>query len=104
MSDNCHVEPIHKTVLDQVIQNADRILLSVSGMGCPNCATRVHNSLLSLEGVYDAHVMLNLRMAEVYFDQKKVNPDRLIQAVTAAGNDGRHTYLATVVGKQIVPA
>ena len=99
MSDNCHVEPIRKTVLDHVIQNADRILLSVSGMGCANCATRVRNSLLSLNGVHDANVMLNMRMAEVYFDQKKVNSEAILQAVIAAGNDGRHNYLASVVAQ-----
>lgn len=99
MSDNCHVEPIRKTALDHVIQNADRILLSVSGMGCPNCVTRVRNSLLSLDGVHDVSVMLNMKMAEVYFDQKMVNPEAIIQAVTAAGNDGRHNYLATVVAQ-----
>ena len=99
MNDNCHVEPINKTVLDHVLSNADRILLSISGMGCPNCATRVRNSLLSLDGVYDANVLLNMRMAEIYFDEKKVTPDKLIHAVTAAGNDGRHNYLAEVIAK-----
>lgn len=97
MSDNCHVEPIHKTVLDQVIQNADRILLSVSGMGCPNCATRVRNGLLSLDGVHDAEVMLNMHMAEVYFDEKKVSAETLVQAVAEAGNDGRHNYHAEAI-------
>ena len=94
MSENCHVEPIHKTALDHVIQNAERILLSISGMGCPNCATRVRNGLLLLDGVHDAEVLLNMRMAEVYFDEKKVSAEMLIQAVAGAGNDGRHTYLA----------
>lgn len=97
MSDNCHVEPIQKTALDHVIRSADRILLSVSGMGCPNCATRVRNGLLSLDGVHDAEVMLNMRMAEVYFDEKKVSAKNLIQAIVGAGNDGRHNYQAQVI-------
>ncbi|MEP7136058.1 MAG: heavy-metal-associated domain-containing protein [Chloroflexota bacterium] len=97
MSGNCHVEPIHKTALDHVIQNADRILLSVSGMGCQNCAARVRNSLISLDGVYDAEVLVNMRMAEIYFDEKKVPIAALIQAVAEAGNDGRHNYEAQVV-------
>ncbi len=97
MSDNCHVDPIHKTALDHVIQSADRILMSISGMGCPNCATRVRNGLLLLEGVHDAEVMLNMRMAEVYFDEKKISAEMLIQAVAGAGNDGRHNYLAQVI-------
>ena len=99
MNDNCHVEPINKTVLDHVLGNADRILLSISGMGCQNCATRVRNNLLLLEGVYDADVLLNMRMAEIYFDEKKVSTDALIHAVTAAGNNGRHNYLAEVIAK-----
>ena len=99
MSDNCHVEPIHKTALDHVIQNADRILLSISGMGCQNCAARVRNSLVSLDGVHDAEVLLNMRMAEIYFDEKKVTPDALLHAVMAAGNDGRHRYLAEVIAR-----
>jgi copper chaperone CopZ len=99
MNDNCNVEPINKTALDHVLDNADRILLSISGMGCQNCATRVGNSLFSLEGVYDANVMLNLRLAEIYFDEKRVTPDTLLLAVTTAGNYGHHNYQAEVVAK-----
>ena len=97
MSNNCHVEPIQKTALDHVIQSADRILLSISGMGCQNCATRVRNGLLSLEGVHDAEIMLNMGMAEVYFDEKKISAEMLVQAVAEAGNDGRHNYQAQVI-------
>jgi len=97
MSDNCHVEPVQKSALDHVIQSANRILLSVSGMGCTNCATRVRNGLLSLNGVHDAEVMLNMRMAEVYFDEKKVSAEMLVQAVAEAGNDGRHNYQAQAI-------
>lgn len=97
MSDNCHVEPIHKTALDHVIQSADRILLSISGMGCQNCAARVRNSLVALDGVHDAEVLLNMQMAEIYFDEKKVSATALIQAVIGAGNDGRHRYQAMVI-------
>lgn len=97
MSDNCHVEPIQKSALDHVIQSADRVLLSISEMGCPNCATRVRNGLLLLDGVHDAEVMLNMHMAEVYFDEKKVSVAMLVQAVAGAGNDGRHNYQAQAI-------
>jgi len=97
MSDNCYVEPIPKTALDHVIQNADRILLSISGMGCQNCAALVRNSLVSLEGVHDAEVLLNMQMAEIYFDENKVSAVVLIQAVAGAGNDSRHRYQAQVI-------
>jgi copper chaperone CopZ len=97
MDQNCIVEPIQKSALDHVIQSADRILLLVSGMGCPHCATRVRNGLLLLDGVHDAEVLLNMRMAEVYFDEKKVSVEMLVQAVAGAGNDGRHHYQAHAI-------
>lgn len=97
MSDNCLVEPLQKSALDHVIQSADRILLSISGMGCPNCAARVRNGLLLLDGVHDAEVMLNMHIAEVYFDEKKVSVAMLVQAVAGAGNDGRHNYQAQAI-------
>ena len=97
MDQNCHVEPIQKTVLDSVLKNADTTLLAVSGMGCPNCAARVRNGLVSLEGVHHAETYLDTGLAEVYFDGGKVTPEMLIEAV--AGNDGRHHYEAVVAGQ-----
>lgn len=97
MDENCHVEPINKTASADQIRKADSALLAVSGMGCDNCATRVHNSLLSLEGVYEADVYLNMAMAEVSFDSRKVSATMLVEAVSRAGNDGRHEYRAELV-------
>lgn len=99
MDQNCHVEPIQKTVLDSVLKNADTTLLAVSGMGCANCAARVRNGLVSLDGVHHAEIYLEAGLAEVYFDSDKVTPEILINAVAAAGNDGRHHYEAVVVGE-----
>lgn len=96
MDKNCYVEPINKTALDSVIRNADSVLLSVSGMGCENCATRVRNGLLLLDGVFHAETNLNLGMAEVFFDEKKISIESLIGAVADAGNDGHHQYHAEV--------
>ena len=99
MDENCYVEPVNKTVLDSVIRNADSALLSVSGMGCENCAIRVRNGLLLLDGVFRAEINLNMGMAEVFFDEKKISAEDLVSAVAGAGNDGRHQYLAEVVAK-----
>ena len=100
MDQNCHVEPIQKAVLDSVLKNADTTLLAVSGMGCVNCAARVRNGLVSLEGVHHAEIYLNMGLAEVYFDSKKVTTQMLLNAVTGAGNDGRHHYEAEIVTRQ----
>jgi copper chaperone CopZ len=66
-------------------------------MGCENCVTRVRNSLLSLNGVFAADVLLKLGMAEILFDGAKVSTAGLVEAVSRAGNDGRHNYRAEVI-------
>jgi copper chaperone CopZ len=98
MDDNCYVEPIYKdTVSADVLRNADSALLAVWGMGCQNCATRVRNSLLSVEGVIGVDVYLNMAMAEVRYDGRRVSPAAMVNAVSSAGNDGRHEYRAELI-------
>ncbi len=96
-SQDCHVEPISKEASAQEMAQTTEALLLVSGMGCPNCAARVRNSLLSLQGVVEAHVdHLNGR-AHVTFNPAMVTGDALTEAVRLAGGDGRHEYRAQVV-------
>ena len=98
MDENCYVEPVYKNaVSNDEMSKADSALLTVQGMGCENCVTRVRNSLLSLEGVYGVDVYLNMAMAEVSFDSQKVSAKMLVEAVARAGNDGPHEYLAQLV-------
>lgn len=100
MDENCHVAPIQKTASDSQIRGADWVLLSIGGMGCPNCAARVRNGLLSLDGVYAADVYLNMAVAEVFYDGRKLSRDALKEAVQRAGNDGRHEYHAIVIATE----
>jgi copper chaperone CopZ len=101
MDENCYVEPIYKNMVpvDQ-LQKADKATLIIWGMGCANCATRVRNSLLSLEGVYGVDVYLNMGIAEVSYEREKTAPKELVAAVTRAGNDGRHEYRAELVAME----
>ncbi len=97
MEENCHVEPIHKTATADQVMKAERALLTIWGMGCPNCATRVRNSLLALDGVYAADVYLNMGVAEVRFDKQKISAPLLVEAVSRAGNDVGHEYRAELM-------
>jgi len=101
MDENCYVEPIYKmdASMDQ-IQKADRATLAVRGMGCENCATRVRNSLLSVEGVYGVDVYLNMALAEVTYDSKKLMPGELVHVIARAGDDGRHEYRAELIAAE----
>ena len=100
MDENCYVEPIYKTTSLDQFKNAEVATLAVWGMGCENCVTRVRNSLLELEGVHGVDVFLNMALAEVRYDSKKILADELVNAVTSAGNDGRHKYRAELISAE----
>ena len=65
-----------------------------------NCVTRVRNNLLATEGVYGVDVYLNMALAEVMYDSKRVLPKQLVEAVAQAGNDGRHEYRAQLLATE----
>lgn len=98
MKEECFIQPIAvKPVSADQLQQADYATLSIRGMNCENCVTRVRNSLLSIVGVYEVNVYLNIALAEVTYNRMKVLPIELVHAVACAGNDGRHSYLAHLV-------
>ena len=101
MDDNCYVEPMYKNLAtsDQM-RKASRATLIVAGMGCESCATRVRNSLLTLDGVYGVDLYLNIALAEISYDKKRVSAQDLVKAVSRAGNDGRHEYRAELIASE----
>lgn len=100
MEENCHVDPIYKSAAsaDQ-LQKADITTLMISGMGCANCATRVRNSLLSLDEVYGVDVYLQMGLAEVRYNSQKIAASALLEAVARA-DDGHHQYRAELVASE----
>jgi copper chaperone CopZ len=100
--DECHVEEVVKRLDQEALSDAMTAYLAVWGMGCPRCALRVRNSLLGLDGVLLAIVVLERCMAVVAYDPHRVDTDKLLQAVSAAGNDGCHNYQAKMVA--LIPA
>lgn len=100
MDENCHVEPIEKTATAAERKNIETVMLSVSGMGCPNCANRVRNSLLALGGVIDARVDHEAGLAQVAFNPDFAPVDVLIRTISrAGGDDGRHEYGAKLLAQ-----
>lgn len=94
---DCHVDPLRKSLDRQALATAQAAILGVAGMGCPTCAMRVRNGLLQLDGVLVAQVLLERGLAAVAFDERRVAVDDLVSAVGAAGNDGRHHYVAQLL-------
>jgi copper chaperone CopZ len=97
MDENGYVQPVNKTGSTGQLPDADLALLAILGMGCRDCATRVRNSLISLEGVYDVEIYLHMGMAEVSYDRQQVSSRMMVEAISQAGNDGRHKYIAQLV-------
>jgi copper chaperone CopZ len=94
MDDQCHVEPLKKTATLEEIQSTAIIMLAVQGMGCTNCAARVQNSLLQINGVIAAIVDHGYGLAQVVYNPDMTDQEALIYAVARAGGDGRHEYRA----------
>ncbi|MGI8593663.1 MAG: heavy metal translocating P-type ATPase [Solirubrobacteraceae bacterium] len=62
----------------------ERLELGIEGMTCASCATRVERNLNRIEGV-EATVNFATERATVSFDPDDVEPERLVEAVEAAG-------------------
>ena len=57
------------------------ITIKIKGMGCQNCVNAVTESLTELEGVSKVNVSLEKELAEVEFDESKINAGKMIEAI-----------------------
>jgi Cu+-exporting ATPase len=71
-------------VTETLEQPRSRVQLSLEGMTCASCATRIERKLNKLEGV-DASVNYATEQATVTYDPDRAAVDDLIHAVEAAG-------------------
>jgi len=92
-STKCHVVPLSKVVTLAEEKNLAVAGLTVWGMGCKNCAARVRNSLIALDGVVEADVDHTTGFAFVEYNLDLVGTPALIDAVAKAG-DNHHKYIA----------
>jgi copper chaperone CopZ len=95
--ENCQVEPLDKPLDQDALATSMFANLAIFGMGCPKCAIRVRNALLSLDGVSLAEVQSEQRIAAVAFDPNGITPADLVDVVVGAGNDGCHYYQAEFI-------
>ncbi len=89
----CCVRPIEPKSAPHGLVTAG-IRLVIAGMGCPNCAIRVRNALLSVDGVAEAQVSLVPSVSRVLYDGERVTTEQLIAAVAYAGQGTHHEYCA----------
>jgi copper chaperone CopZ len=94
----CHIEPFEKPLDAEIRSQAEFIYLTISGMGCQTCVTRVRNALLRLDGVLEATIDLPYQVAAVTYDPARVTSVDLVTAISQAGNS-RHSYQARFVAQ-----
>ena len=56
-------------------------IFSVDGMACPHCKKRVEDALTALPGVESAVADIDSKQVEVCFDETRVTPQQLQEAV-----------------------
>lgn len=95
---NCHVDLIHKPFDEKDCSEITEASLLISGMGCPNCAIRVRNALIQLDGVNWVNIDLASGKAQVAFDATKISAEQFMPAVASADLQGRHHYQANLIG------
>lgn len=71
--------------------------LSIQGMGCINCANRIHNALITMEGVGQAYIDHRTGQGAVYFDPDRVDVEGILGRVAFAGGSSGHRYRAEVI-------
>jgi copper chaperone CopZ len=96
---DCYVEPLEKPIDRAALERAKAIYLAVKGMGCPNCARRVNNSLLGLDGVVEASVYFEQGLAAVAYDPTRVDVPAMVQAVARIGRESGHSYEARLIAE-----
>ncbi|MDZ7362662.1 MAG: heavy metal translocating P-type ATPase [candidate division KSB1 bacterium] len=74
--------------------SAEKLTLEVKGMHCAGCVATVEKKLKAQPGVVEAAVNLTTERALVHFSPEHISPDKLVEAVNAAG------YQAAVLSEQ----
>jgi Cu+-exporting ATPase len=71
------------------VSGYSRTLLRITGMTCAGCVRTIEKALKKLPGVIEVRVNLATEEAAVAFDPARIEPPRMVEAVTAAGYGAR---------------
>lgn len=107
-NEDCYVKPAEVTPDMAALSNAMYAYMAISGLGCVNCANRVRNGLLAIDGVHLAEVSLQNGWAAVAYDPMRVTTIQLLlDSVARIGHESNHHYEARLLHDrpmhQIIP-
>src|SRR5258708_22410947 len=73
------------SVLLQYQEKNKRIELAVSGMTCTSCELEIEAEVIKLDGVSFVKASYENGSTTVEFDEQKIKPDKIIEAINATG-------------------
>lgn len=65
----------------------DHVMIKVSSMQCGTCKKNIEKALMKTDGVIDAKVDKNEKVAHVNYDKSKTDVSKIETAITLAGYD-----------------
>lgn len=86
----------------------DTVFLSIGGMSCTSCQTRIKRGLLKIDGVSKAEVSYEAGSATVAYDPDLVTQEGLVSTIEELGyrvlpkEDSRKTSVSRIVGLAII--
>jgi copper chaperone CopZ len=69
----------------ETLAATESAVVSVEGMSCSACVARIKRSLAKLEGVGEADVSLEERVARVAYDPRRVTPEKVAVFIADLG-------------------
>ena len=75
---------------------AQAVVLRVAGMDCRNCAHRVHNALVAIDGVLSVQADLATARVITRIDPRRVQAAELPAVIATAGAGSNHHYQAVI--------
>lgn len=63
----------------------EKITFKVEGMSCAHCVHNLQTELNETDGIISAKVFLEIRSAEVEYDETKISKDDIFKIVTEVG-------------------
>lgn len=97
MDDHCEIKPIQKIISAEEMTRSQHAYLAISGLNCPNCATRVRNALISCLGVTDVVIDHFDGLGDVTYNPDQIQPASIVEVISKAGDGGKHSYSAMVL-------
>ena len=71
--------------MDKTALAENQLTISIEGMSCAGCVSRVETALAAVDGVSNAEVNLATKRANITYDTSATQPAALVNAISSTG-------------------